>query len=166
MIDLNWNKCACACTVMSDSLWPPWTAALQAPFHGIFPARILVWTGISFSRGLSWSKDRTLDRCILYHWVPREALHSLRGRCKYCLFWKTPGSIFPFSESFVSPLSKGNSRGHKTLPYCPASLQKEKPRATLLGFLSFFIPKQNHFQLLQAFFYLCDLLGISNICNP
>ena len=29
----------------------PWTVARQAPVHGIFQARILQWTAISFSKG-------------------------------------------------------------------------------------------------------------------
>ena len=30
-----------------------------SPVHGIFPARILEWVAISFSRGSSWPRDRT-----------------------------------------------------------------------------------------------------------
>ena len=37
----------------------------QAPFvHGIFQARILEWTAISFSRGSSQHRDRTCVTCI------------------------------------------------------------------------------------------------------
>ena len=43
------------------------------PVHGISPARILKWVVISFSRGSSWTRDRTLVSCIgrqvLYHWA-------------------------------------------------------------------------------------------------
>ena len=46
--------------------------------HGISPARILEWVAISFSRGSSWSRDRTLLSCtgrqIVYCWATREAL--------------------------------------------------------------------------------------------
>ena len=42
----------------------PWTAA----YHGILQARILEWIASSFSRGSSWSRDRTQ--------IPRNA-----GRC-------------------------------------------------------------------------------------
>ena len=42
--------------------------------HGILQARILEWVAISFSRGSSWPRDRTLiscisciDRWVLYH---------------------------------------------------------------------------------------------------
>ena len=44
--------------------------------HGILQARILEWVAVSFSRGSSWPRDRTLvswiDRRILYHWATRE----------------------------------------------------------------------------------------------
>ena len=35
-----------------------------SPVHGIFPARILEWVAISFSRGSSWPRDRTHVFCI------------------------------------------------------------------------------------------------------
>ena len=43
--------------------------------HGISQARILEWVPISFSRGSSWTRDRTSvssnGRGILYHWATR-----------------------------------------------------------------------------------------------
>ena len=40
----------CACSVMSNSLWPPWTIACQgSSAHGIFQARILEWVAICYS---------------------------------------------------------------------------------------------------------------------
>ena len=51
-------------SVMSDSLWPPWTVAPQAPsVHGISQARIPEWVAISFSRGSSQPRDWTHDSC-------------------------------------------------------------------------------------------------------
>ena len=45
--------------------------------HGIFQARILEWVAISFSRGSSWLRDRTLVSCIAGRfftiWATREA---------------------------------------------------------------------------------------------
>ena len=45
--------------------------------HGILQARILEWVAISFSRGYSWPRNRTLIFCIhrqiLYHWATWEA---------------------------------------------------------------------------------------------
>ena len=45
--------------------------------HGLSQARILEWVGISFSRGSSWSRDRTRVSCIgkwiLYYWATKEA---------------------------------------------------------------------------------------------
>ena len=34
-------------------------------FHGIFPAKVLEWVTISFSRVSSWHRDRTQVSCIL-----------------------------------------------------------------------------------------------------
>ena len=53
-------------------LWPPWTAARQAPLSMGFPqASILEWVAIFFSRGSSLSRDGTcvswIGRRILYH---------------------------------------------------------------------------------------------------
>ena len=48
-----------SCSVVSDSLWTPWTATRQVPLHGILQARILEWVAISFSRGSSWPRNRT-----------------------------------------------------------------------------------------------------------
>ena len=45
--------------------------------HGISQVRISGWVAISFSRGSSWSRDRTCLSCtgrwILYHWATWEA---------------------------------------------------------------------------------------------
>ena len=53
---------------------------LDSSVHGISQARILEWVAISFSRGSSWSRDRTCFSCIgrwiLYHFPLREALNS------------------------------------------------------------------------------------------
>ena len=71
----------CWCCLLSHvwlftTLWtvsPPGSSV-----HGIFQARILEWVAISFSRGSSWSRDRTCITCIvkwiLYHSATREAL--------------------------------------------------------------------------------------------
>ena len=51
--------------------------------HGIFQARRLDWVAISFSRGSSWLRNRTLISCIagrfFTDWAMREA-HNLSGR--------------------------------------------------------------------------------------
>ena len=50
----------------------PWTVAFPpgSSVHGIFQVRILKWVSISYSRGSSWSRDRTHISCtgrwILY----------------------------------------------------------------------------------------------------
>ena len=46
-------------SVVSDSLWPPWTVAHQAPLSmGILQARILEWVAIPFSRESSQPRDQ------------------------------------------------------------------------------------------------------------
>ena len=48
--------------------------------HGIFQANVLEWVAISFSRGSSWSRDRTQVSCIAGRrftlWATREAPFS------------------------------------------------------------------------------------------
>ena len=51
-------------SVVSDSLWPPWTIACQSLLHGIFQARILQWVAISSSKGSFQSRDQTCVSCI------------------------------------------------------------------------------------------------------
>ena len=53
----------CACSVMSNSLWPMDCSPPGSSVHGISPARMLEWVAISSSRGSSQTKDRI---CISY----------------------------------------------------------------------------------------------------
>ena len=47
------------------TLYDPTNCSLQGfSVHGIFPARILEWLAIPFSRGSSSLRDRTLVSCI------------------------------------------------------------------------------------------------------
>ena len=76
--------------------------------HGIFQTRVLEWVAISFSRGSSWSGDRTqVSRIAGRHftiWATREALIHLR-RPSYPPFCSLElciqlGKCFPFSLAF------------------------------------------------------------------
>ena len=49
---------------MSNSFSIPWIIPRQTPVHGISQARILDGVSISFSRGSSQPRDRTLVSCI------------------------------------------------------------------------------------------------------
>ena len=73
-------ECLSECSVVSDSLWPTRTIALQAPLSMGFP-RQDCWSGLPFpSPGdLSRLRDGTCVSCIscisrriLYHWATRE----------------------------------------------------------------------------------------------
>ena len=64
MIFVWWTRML-SCSAISDSLWPPWTVACQAPLSmGFFQGRILEWVAISSSRGSSWPRDQTLSLLI------------------------------------------------------------------------------------------------------
>ena len=78
--------CVCVCVCASESevaqscpiLWDPRNCSLPgSSLHGILQARVLEWVAISFSRGSSWSRDRTWVSCILGRrfnlWATREA---------------------------------------------------------------------------------------------
>ena len=75
--------CMCTCSVMSDSLWPPWTVSLPGlSVHANLQVRILECIAISFSRGSSWPRDPTHASCgsciskqILYHWAPGKSIY-------------------------------------------------------------------------------------------
>ena len=67
--------CVYVCSVMSNSLWAPWSIACQSPYaYGILQTRILPWVAMPSSRGSSRPKDQTCISCvsrfgrrILYH---------------------------------------------------------------------------------------------------
>ena len=77
----------------SLTLWDPVDCSLPGScIHGILQARILDWVAIAFSRGSSWSRDRTqvshiVGRCFTL-WATREAQLNGRARCKsgQCVF--------------------------------------------------------------------------------
>ena len=56
-------------SIVSDFFVNKWTAAYQAPVHGILQARILEWVAIPFSKGSSWPRDPSClyGRQMLYH---------------------------------------------------------------------------------------------------
>ena len=72
------NEVAQLCLTLCD----PMDCSLPgSSIHGIFQARILEWTDISFSRGSSQPKDWTWVSCIAGRrftvWVTREALMTI-----------------------------------------------------------------------------------------
>ena len=80
---LKWSEVAQLCPTLCN----PMNCSLPgSSVHGIFQARILEWVAISFSRGSSQPRDRTLVFCVVGRrftiWDTREApLHS-KGDCK------------------------------------------------------------------------------------
>ena len=64
----------------------PWPGSFV---HGILQARILEWVAISFSRGSSQARDRTLFFCtagrLFTHWGTREAGHGRQQIILLCL---------------------------------------------------------------------------------
>ena len=55
----------CICAQSCPILCHPMDCSLTgSSVHGIFQARIMEWVAISFSRGSSWSKDRTHVSCV------------------------------------------------------------------------------------------------------
>ena len=64
------HSCLTLCNPMDCSL-------PGSSLHGILQARVLEWVAISFSRGSSWSRDRTWVSCIpgrrFNLWATREA---------------------------------------------------------------------------------------------
>ena len=77
---------------VSCSVVPPWTILFVAPrtaappgssVHGIFPAKMLEWFAISFSRGSSQPRDQIQVSCpagrFFTDWAIREAHMNFRG---------------------------------------------------------------------------------------
>ena len=82
--EVKWSEVAQLCPTLCD----PMDSSLPgSAIHGIFQARILEWTAISFSRGSSRPRDWTLvsciaDRCFTV-WATREALETVLWRYNY-----------------------------------------------------------------------------------
>ena len=66
-LETQWRNvcvCVCVCSVMSDSCNPMDCSPPGSSEHEIFQARILEQVAISFSRGSSRPRDRTLISCV------------------------------------------------------------------------------------------------------
>ena len=75
---MSFNNCCCLVARVCSTLCDPMDGSLPgSSIHGSFQARIPEWVDTHFSRGSSWSKDRTHVSCIgreiLYHWATQEA---------------------------------------------------------------------------------------------
>ena len=73
--------------------------------HGISQTRILEWVALPFSRGSSWSGDRThvsfLAGLFFYHWATREAPMWLKQlKFVFSQFKRLDGSDFHFLWAF------------------------------------------------------------------
>ena len=80
--------------------------------HGIFQERVLEWIAISFSRGSSWPRDRTLVSCIagwcFTGWATRESpKEQWKWKWKWSRFW-----LFatPWAVAYQAPPSVEFSR--------------------------------------------------------
>ena len=63
--------------IVSDSLWPPWSVARQAPLSmGILQARILEWLAMPSSRVSSQPRDQTQVSCIAGRFFTIWAMNS------------------------------------------------------------------------------------------
>ena len=74
--------CVCSVTQLCSNFWDPMDCSPQgSSIHGILQARTLEWVAIPFSRGSSWSRNRTQVSCIVGRFftlcTTREALAHL-----------------------------------------------------------------------------------------
>ena len=78
---LKWRSEIVSHSVVSDSWHPMDCSPPGSSVHGISQARILEWVAISFSRGSSWSRDRSQVSCIAGRfftvWTTGEAYNCL-----------------------------------------------------------------------------------------
>ena len=107
--------------------------------HGIFQARVLEWTVISFSRGSSWPRDRTwvswiAGRCFTV-WATRGALTHLLEMARMqntwqhwilVKIWSSTVSFTARMQNDIAVLKKKTqhwqflTKWNKFLPYDPA----------------------------------------------
>ena len=82
IVGSTYRYCCCLVTKSCPILCDPIDCSpLDSSVHGISEANILEQVSVSFFRGSSWTRDRTLVFCvswigrqILYHWATWEAL--------------------------------------------------------------------------------------------
>ena len=123
-----------SCSVVSDSLRPPWTAAYQAPQSMEF-SRQEYWSGLpfSFSRGSSQPRDRTrvshiLGRCFNF-WATMEAhvqYHVICKQWELYFFFSDLDSFYFFFFSAVARTSQTmlNNSGESGHPYVVPDLRE------------------------------------------
>ena len=100
----NSSYVMCACSVMSNSLYPSDCSWPDSSVHGIFQAQMLEWFGISFSRGYSRLRDQTHTSCIgrqiVYHWATKLWASQM------VLVVKNPRTHLPVQETWVRSLGQ------------------------------------------------------------
>ena len=85
------QSCLTLCIPMDCS--PPGSS-----LHGIFQARVLEWIAISFSKGSSWTRDRTWVSCIagwcFTSWATRESpKEQWKWKWSHVLLFATPWAV-------------------------------------------------------------------------
>ena len=112
-----------ACSVVSDSLQPPWTIVHEIPsVHGIFQARIVKWVAISYSRGSSQPRDQNPGLLHLLHWQA--------DSLPWCP-WEAQGSYLKkgTAMSYVDGMAEGTAKTHALRREMPWSPPRQGPWA-------------------------------------
>ena len=117
----GWAKCVLSRSVVSDSLWPPWSAAYQAPLSmGILQAGILECVATTSSKGSFQLRDWTQVSCIasifFTIWATRKAQEYWSG-----LPFPSPGDLPDPGVEPESPTWQADSLSAE-LPFSHTSL--------------------------------------------
>ena len=70
------------CSAVSDSLWPCGLQPTRLLYPWDFPARILEWVAISFSRGSSWPRDWICIFCVVGSLLLSHLITTRMGSCE------------------------------------------------------------------------------------
>ena len=98
-------------SVVSDSLWPPWITACQAPLSiGILQAGILKWVAMLCSRVSSQARDQTRNSHVAGRfftiWATREAHIWLYCFCNQMIVKKMHDGEYPVPPSRFCPTAR------------------------------------------------------------
>ena len=138
--DRQFSRVCCCCSVAQScpALCNPMPSS---SVHGISQARILEWIAISFSRGSSWPKDRTLNSYISCTWQANS--FSLAGKL----------------SAYHAPLICWMLEAQRRMKHRPCLMDAQSPTGRTVWQFQYNIPTESLLLECRRGALLCDRAG-------